>query len=183
MTAILGDTQGLSNQLTTPATYRIMANIIEAGVDRAHLEEARREASKMPPLIFQYKARLIEHTELLSDGRLALVVVPQKEITDFSPLYNPGPLIQGDMLQTAGVKVSVVLKSYDDGKITGAIRCNHGAPIAAGLASHFGGGGHHYASGFKLDPGPHAKRLDDVRQDCIVTATQLLDKLASSQPA
>jgi len=179
MTAILGDTQGLSNQLTSPATYRIMADMTEAGVDRAKLEDARREASKMPPVIFSYKAKLIDRTQLLADGRVAIVTVPQKEITDFSPLYNPGPLIQGDMLQTAGVRVSIVLKSYDDGKITAAIRCNNGSPIASDLASHFGGGGHPYASGFKIDPGPNSRSLDSVRQECIATATELLDKLAT----
>jgi phosphoesterase RecJ-like protein len=44
MTAILGDTQGLSNQLARPRTYRAVADMIEAGVDRPSLEEARREA-------------------------------------------------------------------------------------------------------------------------------------------
>jgi phosphoesterase RecJ-like protein len=155
-----------------------MADMTEAGVDRSKLEDARREAGKMPPLIFSYKAKLIERTELLADGRLAVVIVPQQEITDYSPMYNPGPLIQGDMLQTAGVQVSVVLKSYDDGKITAAIRCNNHAPIAAELASHFGGGGHPYASGFKIDPRPNSRSITDVHRECIVVATQLLDKLS-----
>jgi phosphoesterase RecJ-like protein len=178
MTAILGDTQGLGNQLTSPNTYRVIADMVEGGVNRAKLEDARREAGKMPPLIFSYKARLIERTELLADGQVAIVIVPQQEISDFSPLYNPGPLIQGDMLQTAGVKVSIVLKSYDDGKVTAAIRCNNNAPIASKLATHFGGGGHAYASGFKIDPRTGGgKKVTEVYQECVVTASKLLDEL------
>lgn len=178
MTAILGDTQGLMNQLTRHHTYRIMGDMVEAGVDRHGLEEARRAASKMPAIIFKYKAKLIERTELLADGRLAIVDVPQSEITNYSPLYNPGPLIQPDTLQTSGVLVSVVLKHYDDGKITAAIRCNHGAGIAAQLAEHFGGGGHPYASGFKITDG---RPFNEVKSECIRFATQLLDRPQPSE--
>ena len=174
MTAILGDTQGLTNQLTSAATYRAMADMVEGGVNRPALEELRREASKMPDTIFKYKAKLIERTELLADGRLAVVSVPQSEINEYSPLYNPASLVQGDMLQVKGVQASVVLKRYDDGKITAAIRCNHGAPIAGQLAEHFGGGGHTYASGFKITNG---KPFNEVKSECTAYATQLLDNL------
>jgi phosphoesterase RecJ-like protein len=174
MTAILGDTQGLSNQLTGANTYRAMGDMIDAGVSRAALEEARREANKMPEVIFKYKAKLIERTEMHADGRLAIVSVPQQEITAYSPLYNPGPLVQGDMLQTQNVLVSIVLKTYDDGKATAAIRCNHGAPIGAALAEHFGGGGHPYASGFKVTDG---RPFNEIKSECISYATELLNKL------
>lgn len=174
MTAILGDTQGLSNQLTSSSTYRTMADMIDAGVSRPALEEARREANKMPEVIFKYKAKLIERTELYADGKIAIVSVPQQEITAYSPLYNPGPLIQGDMLQTQDVLVSIVLKTYDDGKATAAIRCNNGAPIGAALAEHFGGGGHPYASGFKVIDG---RPFNEIKSECIRYATELLDKL------
>lgn len=178
MTAILGDTQGLTNQLATPGTYRAMAEMLEAGVDRPKLEDIRREFSKMPQTIFKYKARLIERTEFYADNRLALVEIPQAEINEFSPLYNPAPLIQGDMLQTSGVSVAVVLKRYDDGRITAAIRCNPGFGIGARLAEAFGGGGHPFASGFKITDG---RSFDQIKTACISKATELLDHL--EQPA
>lgn len=174
MTAILGDTQGLSNQLTSAETYRIMAEMTEAGVDRSKLEEARRETNKMPAVIYKYKGSLIDRTELLADNRLAVVVVPQAEINEYSPLYNPGPLIQGDMLQTKDVRVSIVFKHYGDGKITAAIRCNHGAGVAATIAERFGGGGHAYASGFKITDG---RQFNEIKSECIVYATELLNNL------
>jgi len=174
MTAILGDTQGLSNQLTSAATYRIMADMTDAGVDRASLEEQRRAFAKMPPVIFKYKGTLIDRAELVADGRLAIADVPHTEIREYSPLYNPVALIQPDMLQTRDVLVSIVFKRYDDGKITAAIRCNTGAPVAARIAEHFGGGGHDYASGFKLVNG---RPFNEVKSECIEFATQLLDNL------
>ncbi len=48
LTGILGDTQGLSNQLTRAQTYHIVGELVERGVDRPALEELRRAASKMP---------------------------------------------------------------------------------------------------------------------------------------
>jgi phosphoesterase RecJ-like protein len=172
--SILGDTQGLSNQLASHQTYHIMADLIEGGVDRPKLEELRREYGKMPQEIFSYKAVLIQHTEFARDGTIASVMVPQVEINQYSPLYNPGPLIQGDMLQTVGVQVAIVFKRYDDGKITGAIRCNPGYGIAADLATKFGGGGHAYASGFKMIT---SRPFTDIRSECIDYADQLLTTL------
>jgi bifunctional oligoribonuclease and PAP phosphatase NrnA len=172
MTAILGDTQGLSNQLARPGTYRIMADMVEAGVNRPALEELRREAGKMHSEIFKYKAELITRTQFAADGRIAWLSVPQTEINRYSPLYNPAPLIQSDMLQTAGVKVAIVFKRYDDGRITAAIRCNPTAGIAADLASKMGGGGHQFASGFKVKD----DNFEKVRDECLKTAEQLLEK-------
>lgn len=171
---ILGDTQGLTNELAKAETYRIMADLIDQGVNRPQLEEIRREYGKMPEPIFRYKAKLIERTELYADGRLAIVTIPQSEINEYSPLYNPAPLIQNDILQTVGVQLAVVFKQYDNGRITAAIRANNGATVAGTLAEHFGGGGHQYASGFKLTDG---RPLNEVKSECIRKATELLDNL------
>jgi bifunctional oligoribonuclease and PAP phosphatase NrnA len=180
MTAILGDTQGLSNQLTSADTYRAMAAMTEAGVDRPALEEARRETNKMPVAIFRYKSQLLARTELVAGGRIATVTIPQGEINQYSALYNPGPLVQPDMLQTQGVKVSIVLKSYDNGRITAAIRCNHGGGIGAQLAEHFGGGGHAYAAGFRIENG---RPFNEIKSECMAYATQLLDTFEAAEKA
>ncbi len=174
MTAILGDTQGLSNSLASSNTYKVMAELLELGVNRTELEEQRRQFSKMPPSIFTYKARLIERTELHTENAIAIVTIPQAEINEFSPLYNPAPLIQNDMLQITGVAVAIVLKHYNDGKILGAIRCNAGYGIGAELAEQFGGGGHPFASGFKMT---NSRPINEVKSECIKAASELLAKL------
>lgn len=171
MTAILGDTQGLSNSLASPATYRIVADMIERGINRPNLEETRREYSKMPPEIFRYKAALIARTDFSDEGRIGSVVIPYNEITTLSPLYNPGALIQGDILQTKGVAVAIVFKTYDDGHLTAAIRCNPSGSIGVELAEHFGGGGHPYASGFKVNK---VNSFADLTAECLEKAAELL---------
>jgi nanoRNase/pAp phosphatase (c-di-AMP/oligoRNAs hydrolase) len=128
----------------------------------------------MAPDVFKYKARLIERTSFAADGRLAVVDVPQTEINIYSPLYNPVPLIQNDMLGVEGVAMAIVLKHYDDGKVTGAIRCNSGFPVADKLAEQFNGGGHPFASGFKIVNG---RPFNEIKSECIRRATNLLDNL------
>lgn len=172
MASILGDTQGLTNQLATAETYRLMAEMIDAGVSRPKLEEARRELIKMAPEILHYKGVLLQRTDLAFDDQIALVSIPQDEINTYSPLYNPGPLVQGDLLQTQGVQVAIVFKTYDDGRITASVRCNPNHGIAATLAEHFGGGGHAFAAGFKITDG---RKFDEVKAECLRYAGELLE--------
>ncbi len=174
LSAILGDTQGLSNNLASPDTYRIVASLLEIGVNRAKLEEKRRSFSKMPISIFEFKAELIARTEFFHNNMIAIAVISQDEINTYSPLYNPAALVQSDMLQVEDVMLSIVFKTYRDGKITAAIRANNGAPVAASLAEQLGGGGHQYASGFKIVDG---RAFDEIKITCIDIATELLNNL------
>lgn len=172
-TSILADSLGLTTEGTTANSYRVMAELVEAGVNRPKLEEQRRALTKMPEKVFRYKAQLIDRTELHHDNRLALITIPDEEIKEYSPLFNPNPLIQSEHLQTQDVLISVSMKTYRNGRITAAIRCNQGAPIATKLAEHFGGGGHAYAAGFKLE----GKSLNEVKSECIQKVSELLSTL------
>ncbi len=173
LAAILGDTQGLSNNLASPQTLRNVASLLETGVDRMALEEKRRQFSKYSPEIFKYKAELISRTVLTENG-VAHVTIPQAEINTFSPLYNPAALIHPDMLQTEGTRLAIVFKHYDDGKVTGALRADSSTPIAGELAAKMGGGGHAFASGFKVTDG---RPFNEIKSECLGTASDLLAKL------
>lgn len=172
MTSILGDTQGLTNDLTSAKTYRTMAVLTDYGANRPRLEESRREYGKMVEKIYRYKGELIAKTVLAAAGKIAYVRIPQAEINEYSPLYNPAPLVQFDMLQIRGVTLAIVFKTYDDGRVTAALRANNGYPIAAKLAEHMGGGGHEYAAGFKITDG---RSYDDIETECLRFANDLLD--------
>lgn len=172
MTSILADSLGLTTSNTTADTYIVMSELVKAGVNRPKLEENRRAFGKMAEKIFRYKGSLIDRTEIIDD-KIAILIIPQAEINEYSPLYNPAPLIQPEHLQTEGIKISIVLKHYDSGRITGAIRSNLDAPISSDLAGYFGGGGHKYASGFKL----MGKQINDIKTDVIEKAQEFLAKL------
>lgn len=148
--SILADSLGLVSEGTTSNTYRRMADLIDEGVDRAKLEEARRALSKMPESVFRYKATLIERTEFYFDNKIAILIVPEDELFSIGTLYNPKPLILNELAQVQGVEYAILLKVYKN-RLTGAIGSMNREASAANLAEHFGGGGHSYRAGFKLE--------------------------------
>jgi len=152
-TSIMYDSLGLMTPTTSAATIRIVADLVESGVSLAKLEEKRKESMKRDPDITNYKGELIQRIEYLLEGRVAYVHIPWEEIEKYSPRYNPSMLVLDEMRFTKGVMVAIAFKTYPDGRLTAKIKANYGYPLARGLAESFGGGGHEYAAGFKLEPG------------------------------
>lgn len=173
-TAIMADSLGLVTAATSARSIHIIAELVDEGVSLAELDHARRALMRKSPELVHYKGELLQRVEYFADNRIATVTIPWKEIEQYSPQYNPPMLVMEDMRMTVATEIVIAFKTYRDGKITGKIRCNQTAPIAADLASHFGGGGHRFASGFKLQDG---RPFNEVKSECINLATTLLDKL------
>lgn len=168
--SILADSLGLVSEGTTSETYRRMADLIDEGVDRAALEEARRTLSKMPQSVFRYKAKLIERTEFYFDDRIAILTVPEDELFTVGTLYNPKPLILNELSMVQGVDIAILLKVYKK-RLTGAIRSMNRQVSAGALAEQFGGGGHPYSAGFKIEGDINMAR---VKTEVIQAAMKLL---------
>ena len=170
--SILGDSLGLTTESTTAETYRRIATLIDSGVNRTKLEESRRALSKMQPEVLKYKAKLIERIEYYGpSNEIALVTIPEEELYTIGTLYNPAPLILNEMTMVEGVKVGIALKLYKD-RVTGAIRCTDSMAIAHTLAESFGGGGHQYAAGFKVNKS--SSNFADIKSQIIHKAEELI---------
>lgn len=172
VSSIMSDSLGLTTDATTSDSYRVVADLIDRGVNIAALDAARKELARKEPELIPYKGELLQRVMFEADGRLASITIPWREIEKYSPLYNPTMLVIDDMRMTVGVEVAVGYKVYADGKITAKIRCNYGSPIASELAEHFGGGGHPYAAGFKILDG---SQLHEIRKRVADKAATLLD--------
>ncbi len=146
--SIQADSLGLSTPSTTADSYQVAADLVKLGAVPSDIENRRREYMKKPADILTYKGKLIERIEYHLDGKLATVHIPWSDIQEYSDRYNPSVLVLEEMRMVEGVEVAVAIKTYPDGKLTGKIRAN--APIADAVAGFFGGGGHQYASGFKV---------------------------------
>jgi phosphoesterase RecJ-like protein len=177
-TSILADSMGLTTEATSARSIHIVAELVEQGVIIPALEQKRRELMRKSPELLTYKGQLLQRVAFESEGRIATVVIPWDEIERYSYLYNPSMLVLDDMRSVTNVGVAVAFKVYNDGKITAKIRANYGFPVAGELASRFGGGGHTYASGFKITDG---RSLEDVKASCIQAAAELLDDVQSRQ--
>ena len=174
--AIMSDTLGLVGQSTTSATIRIIAELVDLGVDLTFIDEARRELSRKNPDLIKYKGQLLQRVEFYRDNSISIIEIPWAEIQQYSHEYNPPMLVMDEMRGVVGTMIAIAFKSYQDGRITAKIRCNLNAPIAKDLAEHFGGGGHVYASGFKIEA-ETSMALDKLKSDCIKFTSELLDKL------
>lgn len=146
--AILSDTLGFTTQNVSKETFITASELTSLGAKVSSIEESRREFMKKAPEILDYKGDLIKRIEYFLDGKLALIHIPWDEIRQYSDKYNPSVLVIDEMRLVEGVEVCVAVKTYPDGKVTGKVRTN--LPIAADIAGYFGGGGHAYASGFRV---------------------------------
>lgn len=173
-TSIMADSLGLTTSSTSARSIAIISELVAGGVSIAELENARRELQRKSPDIVHYKGRLLERIEYHGNDRIATLTIPWEEIEQFSQQYNPSVLALDDMRMTIDTAIGIVFKLYNDGHITGKIRANYGYPIATKLAEHFGGGGHAYASGFKIAA---SRPLNEVKSECIAYARELLDNL------
>lgn len=146
--SIGADTLGLSTSSADVATYQTAAELVRLGAVPSDIEDRRRQFMKKPADILTYKGKLLGRIHYHCDGRLATVHIPWEDIQQYSDRYNPSVLVLDEMRLVEGVDIAVAIKTYPDGKLTGKIRANK--PIADVVAGYFGGGGHAYASGFKI---------------------------------
>ncbi len=173
--AIMADSLGLTTPATSARSIHIVADLVEGGVNLAELENKRRDMMRKSPELTRYKGELLQRIEYSADERVASVTIPWEEIQQYSPHYNPSMLVMEDMRLTTRARVAIAFKLYSDGHITAKIRANYGSPIAGKLAEHFGGGGHSYSSGFKMDL--KGRPFNEVKSECTQYAVQLLDEL------
>ena len=172
--SILSDSLGLTSDGTSARSIHIIAELVEKGVSIAELENRRREMMRKSPELVHYKGQLLQRVEYHADDRIATITIPWAEIERYSHAYNPTVLVLDDMRLTENTDVAIGFKVYQDGKITAKIRCNYGKKIADKLAEHFGGGGHAYASGFKITDG---RSYEAIKAECIKKAVELLDQI------
>jgi phosphoesterase RecJ-like protein len=174
LAAILSDSLGLTSEATTVQSIRVVADIVESGVSIAGLEDRRRQLMRKKPEILAYKGELLQRVEYYANNRVAIIAIPWEEIQKYSYDYNPSMLVLDDMRLVEGVDVAIAFKTYKDGKVTAKIRCNYGKGIALDLSKHFTGGGHSYASGYKITDG---RSFETIKNETIKKATELLDAL------
>ncbi len=172
--AIMADSLGLVTEATSARSIHIIGELVEHGVSLAELDHARRLLMRKSPDLVHYKGELLQRVEYFKDNQVAVITIPWEEIVQYSFQYNPSMLVLDDMRMTTGTHIAIAFKTYQDNRITAKIRCNQGYPIADKLAEHFGGGGHPYASGFKIQNGQTFK---EIKTECISLAFRLLNQL------
>lgn len=177
--SIMADSRGLTTDKTSARTIRIIAELVEKGVSLPELDTARRKTMQRSSGLVHYKGKLLERVEYHHDDKIAIITIPWVEIEKFSHAYNPTMLVMDDMLLTTGTQIAIGFKHYPSGRITAKLRASYGSPIANDLAKQFGGGGHPYAAGFKVEDG---RTITEIKNQTIQYANELLEKLPTVKP-
>lgn len=170
---IQADSLGLTTQNVDATAYEAAAALVKLGAKPAEIEARRREFMKKPAEILTYKGELISRIEYLLDGKLATVHIPWEDIEQYSDRYNPSVLVLDEMRLVDTVQIAVAIKTYPDGKLTGKIRSN--IPIGGAVAGYFGGGGHDYASGFKV-----FENYDTIMQELVTAVDKAITDYEAS---
>ncbi len=145
--ALVSDTGWFQFSSTRPATLRLAADLMEAGVDTDALQQRIYQNER--PQRLALHLRVQQSMQLLADGRVSVMRCTPDDFrvtgaapTDVEALINVP-------LQIRTVSVSCLLTDPGDGgPVRGSLRSKGGLDCAA-FAQRFGGGGHARAAGLK----------------------------------
>ncbi len=154
--AIASDTGWFQFSNTRPATLRLAADLIEAGVNTDTMYQHLYQNERAERVALQTRAQ--DSLELLEDGRLAVMRVQKKDFEETGAKPEDTENLINIPLQIRTVEVSILLiEPPEVSPIRVSLR-SKGQVDVARFAEQFGGGGHARASGLKI-PGS----LQDAR--------------------
>jgi len=146
--AIASDTGWFQFSNTRPATLRLAADLMEAGVDTDKMYQHLYQNERAERLALQTRAQ--DSLELLDGGRLAVMSVRNSDFERTGAGLSDTENLINVPLQIRSVEVSILMIEPPDGSAIRVSLRSKGQVDAARFAEQFGGGGHARAAGLKL---------------------------------
>ena len=141
---LLTDTGRFSYDNTTSDAFRAAALMVDAGVDPA--EVARRAYQSRSAASLAIEARAMSRLTLANDGAVAYSWVDDADFAELSVLPEEAESLPDAVRVLGGIEAAALLRQAGD-EVRVNLRSKCGFDVAS-VARHFGGGGHHAASGF-----------------------------------
>ena len=144
--AISTDTGNFRFRSTTPEAFRIMAELLEAGLDLPKVARPIHVLREEPQV--RLLGRALNSLKLFCGGRCACVTLRQADYrqTKARPEHNIG--VVNYALDIPGVEMAYLAEEQPDGRIKASLRAQQPWNVAD-IAKHFGGGGHALAAAFR----------------------------------
>ena len=148
-----------------PETFRVAARLLECGVDKSRLYRLIEETHRPQRLLLE--ARALNSVEYACDGTVAIQYLRPEDfeqtggrIEDLTGMVNLPMIVEQ-------VRVSILLSESEPGRTKLSFRAKPPLPGETPvdvnkLAQHFGGGGHVFAAGARIDAS-----LDEARQQLL----------------
>lgn len=144
-TGIVTDTGSFQFSSTRPKTHRIVADLIERGVDHGKIHERVFGNYSLHRIQLNSYA-LLEKLVLLLDAKTAYLSLTAAELTQFQAVKGDTEGLVNQALAIQGVQLAVFLKE-EEGIIKISFRSQGAIPVNELARHHFDGGGHLNASG------------------------------------
>ncbi len=143
---------GLADDTVGFMSHRTDANVFETAAELAH---AGAEITKVNEALFHTRSlasirllsKILEALELRGDARIALMAVSRRMIEQSGGGISACDEALHSALGLPTVNVALLLREQEDGSIKVSLRTDDGIDVEK-IASAYGGGGHHFASGF-----------------------------------
>ena len=146
--ALATDTGWFRFSSVTPQTYRIAAELVEAGADPATLYRELYEQESLGRI--RLVGRILAKTESSLDGLVMCTWVTLDDLKQAGALPSDTEDVVNMLLQVNGSKVAVLLSELKENCFKASFR-SRCAVDCSRLAALFSGGGHKQAAGATLD--------------------------------
>ncbi|MCS7005816.1 MAG: bifunctional oligoribonuclease/PAP phosphatase NrnA [Cytophagales bacterium] len=155
---IMTDTGSFKYATTTSKIHRIVANLIEKGVNTEKIHRNIFDNNSLEKLKFLGYAL---HTKLVVNvpKQYAYFYITRQELLDFHTQVGDTEGLVNYALSIKGVSVAALFKEDKDGSIKISLRSIGDINVRNLSAKYFNGGGHKNAAGGKVE----GKTLDEVR--------------------
>lgn len=179
LTGIITDTGSFQNANTTPRSFELSADLIEAGARQQEIIQHVYKTKQLSTL--KLWGRVLSKIEFDPVHRIVWSVVSEADLkaSQASGAETDG-IIDELMSNAPGAEVVLLLKQKGD-LASGSLRTTTPAVSASEIAGIFGGGGHLQAAGFKL-PG---QKVEEAQKEILRKIKEFqakrLDLVASSE--
>jgi bifunctional oligoribonuclease and PAP phosphatase NrnA len=141
---LVTDTGRFCYDNTTGDAFRAAAEMVDAGANPAEIAVAVYQSRSAASLAIENRA--MSRLTIANEGRVAYAWVNDADFEEIGALPEEAESLPDAVRVVQGVDVAILLRQAG-GEVRGNLRSKQGFDVAA-VARHFGGGGHHAASGF-----------------------------------
>ena len=151
-TAVSTDTGSFMYPTTTPETYQVAAELVEAG---ANLNTICSEVYQSYPLSrIRLLRMLFNNFKLTHDNQIAYFWLKKEHFTRSGASRADSEGLIDHLRDIDPVLIAVVFEEIEDGLIRISLRSKTKKLLVNKIAAEFGGGGHHAASGARIQGKP-----------------------------
>lgn len=145
--AIATDTGSFKYSSTTSDTHRIVAQLLETGINSGEINRKIFDSVSLDKL--RLKAQAINSVELSEDGKIAVIVLKAAYMQKVGLTDEDTDGLTSLPRTIEGVEVGILIKEKEPDIIKVSFRSNEYVDVSE-IAAFFGGGGHKRASGCTL---------------------------------